>query len=166
MTRQLFLPGFPDGVQKIGKGVGILEKDGQVTYLVGADNYFSHPSAEAAGRRFALTSLMENGYVKACELERGLGIPHRTLMNWLGQCRTSGPGSFYRQATPMKPRIMTADKGAECARLLAEGNTLTIRIHRMANPVHDRAIAALLEELNSQEFAHPETGAKMTFALV
>ena len=45
-------------------------------------------------------------------------------------------------------------------------NTLTIRIHRMANPVHDRAIAALLEELNSQEFAHPETGAKMTFALV
>jgi hypothetical protein len=38
MTRHLFLPGFPDGVQKIGKGVGILEKDGQVTYLVGADN--------------------------------------------------------------------------------------------------------------------------------
>lgn len=121
MTRQLFLPGFPDGVQKIGKGVGILEKDGQVTYLVGADNYFSHPSAEAAGRRFALTSLMENGYVKACELERGLGIPHRTLMNWLGQSRTSGPGSFYRQAPPAKPRIMTADKGAECAQLLAEG---------------------------------------------
>ncbi len=121
MTRQLFLPGFPDGVQKIGKGVGILEKDGQVTYLVGADNYFSHPRGEAAGRRFALTSLMENGYVKACELERGLGIPHRTRMNWLGQCRASGPGSFDRQATPAKPRIMTADKGAECARLLAEG---------------------------------------------
>lgn len=91
MTRQLFLPGFPDGVQKIGQGIGLLEKEGQVTYLVGADNYFSHPIGEAAGQRFALTSLMENGYVKACELERGLGIPHRTLMNWLGQCRTSGP---------------------------------------------------------------------------
>lgn len=121
MTRQLFLPGFLDGVQKIGNGVGILERDGQVTYLVGADNYFPHPSGEAAGRRFALTSLMENGYVKACELERGLGIPHRTLMNGLGQCLTSGPRSFYRQATLAKPRIINADKGAECARRLADG---------------------------------------------
>ena len=45
-------------------------------------------------------------------------------------------------------------------------NTLTVRIHRMTSPVHDRAIAALLEELTRQEFQHPETGAKMIFALV
>ena len=44
--------------------------------------------------------------------------------------------------------------------------TLTIRIHRMANPAHDKAIAALLEEITQQEFQHPETGAKMIFALV
>ena len=44
--------------------------------------------------------------------------------------------------------------------------TLTIRIHRMASPVHDKAIAALLGELTEQEFCHPETGAKMIFALV
>jgi hypothetical protein len=43
--------------------------------------------------------------------------------------------------------------------------TLTIRIHRMASPVHDRAVAGLLEELNQQEFSHPETGAKMIYAL-
>jgi hypothetical protein len=36
----------------------------------------------------------------------------------------------------------------------------------MASPVHDRAIAALLDELTQQDFPHPETGAKMTFALV
>jgi len=45
-------------------------------------------------------------------------------------------------------------------------NTLTIRIHRMASPVHDRAIAKLLEELTKQEFCHPETGAKMIYSLV
>jgi hypothetical protein len=44
--------------------------------------------------------------------------------------------------------------------------TLTIRIHRMASPVHDQAIAALLNELTKQEFRHPETGAKMIYALV
>jgi hypothetical protein len=45
-------------------------------------------------------------------------------------------------------------------------NTLTIRIHRMASPVHDRAITGLLEELTKQEFCHPETGAKMIYSLV
>jgi hypothetical protein len=44
--------------------------------------------------------------------------------------------------------------------------TLTVRIHRMASHVHDRAVAGLLEELNQQEFGHPEIGAKMIYALV
>lgn len=39
-------------------------------------------------------------------------------------------------------------------------NTPTVRMHRMASPVHDRAIAALSDELTPQEFHHPETGAK------
>ena len=43
---------------------------------------------------------------------------------------------------------------------------LSIHIHRMVSPVHDKAIAALLGELTEQEFCHPETGAKMIFALV
>lgn len=44
--------------------------------------------------------------------------------------------------------------------------TLTIRIHRMAIPAHDMAIASLLEELTEQNFCHPETGAKMIYELV
>ncbi len=48
----------------------------------------------------------------------------------------------------------------------ATAHALTIKIHRMASPAHNRAIAALLEKLSLQEFQHPETGAKMAFALV
>jgi len=44
--------------------------------------------------------------------------------------------------------------------------TLTVKIHRMANPAHDRAISKLLDDLSRQEFRHPETGAKMVYALV
>jgi hypothetical protein len=44
--------------------------------------------------------------------------------------------------------------------------TLTVRIHRMVTPAHDKAIAALLEDLNNLDFCHPETGAKMVYALV
>ena len=44
--------------------------------------------------------------------------------------------------------------------------TLTIRIHRMASPAHDKAIVALLEKLTLLNFCHPETGAKMIYELV
>lgn len=45
-------------------------------------------------------------------------------------------------------------------------HTLTVRIHRMASPAHDKAVGALLDDLTKLEFCHPETGAKMIFALV
>ncbi len=44
--------------------------------------------------------------------------------------------------------------------------TLPVKILRMASPVHDRAIAALLEELNLLNFCHPETGDRFIYALV
>ena len=44
--------------------------------------------------------------------------------------------------------------------------TLTVKIHRMASPVHDRAVNALLEELNQLQFCHPETGDRLIYTLV
>jgi hypothetical protein len=46
-----------------------------------------------------------------------------------------------------------------------QDNTLTIRIHRMACPAHDKAIGALLAELNQLAFHHPETKARMIYEL-
>ncbi len=43
--------------------------------------------------------------------------------------------------------------------------TLTVRLHRMASPAHDRAIAGLLQDLTSENFCHPETGMRMIFEL-
>ena len=43
--------------------------------------------------------------------------------------------------------------------------TLTIRIHRMACPAHDKAIGVLLLELNELSFHHPETGMRMIYTL-
>lgn len=44
--------------------------------------------------------------------------------------------------------------------------TLTIRIHHMANPAQNKAVAALLDDLTEQAFCHPETDAKIIYALV
>jgi hypothetical protein len=45
-------------------------------------------------------------------------------------------------------------------------NTLTIRVHRMASPVHDKAITELLQELTDLSFCHPATGARLVYTLV
>jgi len=45
-------------------------------------------------------------------------------------------------------------------------STLTIRIHRMASPVHDRAITLLLDELTTANYCHPETGHRFIYQLV
>jgi hypothetical protein len=123
MYKQSPLPGFPDGAQRIGVWLSILEKDGLVTYFLGGDNYFSHPTGDRKSERFALTSLMENGHVRACDLEKPpLSLAHRTLMHWKAQCRKDGPASFFRNIEGPRPPIMTPEKSAECARLLADGH--------------------------------------------
>jgi len=123
MYKQSALPGFPDGARKIGTWLSILEKDGLVTYFLGGDNYFSHPTGDRKSERFALTSLMENGHVRACDLEKPpLSVPHRTLMHWKTQCRKDGPASFFRTVQGPKPPIMTPEKSAQCASLLANGH--------------------------------------------
>lgn len=120
--RQAFLPGFPDGAEKIGSVLSILVRDRTVTYFVGSDNYFSHSEGDRKGQRFALANLMANRHVRAADLERSsLGIAHRTLMNWMGQYREAGAGSFYAEAPLQKPRVMTAAKVAQCSSLLAAG---------------------------------------------
>jgi hypothetical protein len=43
--------------------------------------------------------------------------------------------------------------------------TVTVRIHRMACPAHDKAIAALLEDLTQLEFRHPETRQRIIYTL-
>lgn len=122
MFRQSLIPGFPEGAQRIGNSLSILERDGQVIYFVGGDNYFSHPQGDIKSRRFALASLMENGHVRAVDLEGPpLLVPHRTLMNWTAQYREQGSVSFFRNPPAAKPPVMSTEMSAQCARLLAQG---------------------------------------------
>jgi hypothetical protein len=47
----------------------------------------------------------------------------------------------------------------------AQDNTLTVRIHRMACPAHDKAMGALLADLTQAAFCHPETGMRLIYEL-
>jgi hypothetical protein len=123
---QLMLQGFPDGAIRIGPVVSVLKKAASVTYFVGSDNYFSHSTTDAAGQRLAISTLIANRHVRACEVETShLGIPRRTLMNWSRQLDDKGPGSFYMPRCGRGGAVMTPEKAIECARLLDEGNPIS-----------------------------------------
>jgi len=122
---QLLLQGFPVGASRINELASILEKDDYVTYFIGADSYFGHPPGDAIGRQIAITQLVENGYVRPCEIEASdLGIAHRTLMRWIVQSRTRGLGSFCERRKGRGGAVMKPAKITECSRLLAEGYTV------------------------------------------
>lgn len=119
------MQGFPDGAIRIGTDISVLKKDGQVTYFVGGDNFFSHADTDAAGQRFAIATLIANRHVRASEVEAScLGIAHRTLMNWNRQLDGKGPGSFYAPHPKRGGAVMTPEKAAECGRLLDAGKTV------------------------------------------
>lgn len=160
MFRQSLIAGFPDGAQKIGQSLSILERDGQVVYFVGGDNYFSHPHGDVKSRRFVLASLMQSGHVRAVDLEGPpLLIAHRTLMNWTAQYRKEGSVSFFRNPAMAKPPVMDTAMSAQCAKLLAEGlrpaevarragineSTLRKALKRQAIPVLPKAPACAVE---------------------
>ncbi len=75
--RQRLLPSFPEGALRIGEMVSILMKDGQLTYFIGGDSYFSHPVGDLKSQRFALTSLMANRHLRAVDLPAAVhSAPH------------------------------------------------------------------------------------------
>lgn len=125
MSKQKFLPGFPEGATQINDTLRILKKDGHVTYFSGLDNIFSHLEDEAPAYRFALAMLMASGYVRACELTKPpSNIPYRTLMNWVTQWRNKGPTSFFRASPRHVTRIITEQIASECGVLLAGGKSI------------------------------------------
>ena len=122
MPLQLLLPDFADGASRINCGLHILKKGGIVTYFIGGDNFFHHAVEDTSSRRYILASLVDNGHVRPCELERSpLFIPHRTLMNWLSQLRTRGPGSFFRPGPLPGACVVTPDMAARCEQLFRLG---------------------------------------------
>ena len=47
-----------------------------------------------------------------------------------------------------------------------EANTLTVRLHNLALPIHNRAIEPMLAELNATQTVYPGTNLTMIFKLV
>lgn len=117
---------MPEGAIRINAIVSRLEKEGEVTWWVGQDSYFSHPAAEQDGQRLALAILMANGYARPGQISAALGIAPRSLMRWGRQFKERGAGSFYAPRAVRGAAVLTPERIAECQSLLAAGLTIAV----------------------------------------
>lgn len=86
-----------------------------------ADLIWSHPENDRDSRKLALATLLVNGQAKPVELERALGIPHRTAMHWQRQLKTEGASSFFRPRAIRSSTKMTSEVIEACECALSEG---------------------------------------------
>ena len=135
---------MPDGATRINPAVSHLNKEGRVTWFVGSDSFFSHPAEDLAGHRLALATLMDNGHARPSQISATLGTPHRTLMRWRRQLGQSGAGSFYHPRGVRGGAVLTAEKAAECGRLLGAGESVaaTARLAGVGQSTLRKAVAA------------------------
>jgi hypothetical protein len=124
MIIQSLIPGYPDGATHLNKYVCMLTRDDRVFYFLGSDNYYEHRKDDKRSMQFALCTLMANKHLRASEIQASvLAIPHRTLMNWMATYREEGANGFFAiKPHRRKPPVMTAEKVAECAALLAQNH--------------------------------------------
>jgi transposase-like protein len=154
---QLLLPGMPEGAIRINPVVSHLSKDGQVTWWVGSDSYFSHRAGDPAGHRFALATLMTNGHARPCEIQKALGTSHRSLMRWRGQLEEHGPGWFYQPKAVRGAAVLTAETSAQCQCLLDDGQSIaaTARLAGIGESTLRKAVTA--GRLTKTQSARPGT---------
>ena len=141
---QLLLPGMPEGAIRINPVVSCLSKDGQVTWFLGADNYFSHPADDSAGHRLALATLMANGHARSYQIQKTLGTAPRSLARWRKQLHAQGAGSFYQLRAVRGAVVLNVETSAQCQRLLDEGHPIaaTARLTGIKDSTLRKAIAA------------------------
>ena len=141
---QLWLPGLPEGAIRINPVVSRLSKNGQVTWFLGADNYFSHPANDSAGHRLALATLMTNGHARPSQIQKSLGTAPRSLVRWRKQLDAQGAGSFYQLRAVRGATVLNVETSAQCQLLLDEGHPIatTARLAGIKDTTLRKAIAA------------------------
>jgi hypothetical protein len=156
-------PPDPDDGQKIAQRATLLE----TIQTLQAERKVLNASRRATPRKIAIQELPEAERPRQLlPLAKTLTdtvkmIAYRAETALVGLLRRHLANEAEARALIRELFVSGADLGPDDT-----AGTLTIRIHRMASPVHDRAITLLLDELTTANYCHPETGHRFIYQLV
>jgi hypothetical protein len=121
---QLQLPVFPLGVTQLSEDLGVVCRDGQVSYFYGTLPVFKHGERDVKSFRLFTSQLYLEGKVKQADLVKVFGVSAISVKRAVKLYATAGPGGFWRARPTRGPSVLTAAVLQQAQEQLDQGRTL------------------------------------------
>lgn len=106
---QLQLPIFPEGMTMINANLGVVTKDGTVTYIYGSLPIFSHAVDDLKTFRMITSQLYVNGSAKQADICRAFGVSRISVKRSVKLYREKGIAGFFEPPRQRGPAVLTPE---------------------------------------------------------
>jgi transposase len=121
---QLQLPIFPEGMTLINANLGVMTRDGTVTYIYGSLPIFSHAADDLKTFRMITSQLYVNGSVKQADICRAFGVSRISVKRSVKLYREKGTAGFFEPPRRRGPAVLTPEVLQRVQALLDNEHTL------------------------------------------
>jgi len=104
---QLQLPIFPEGMTLINANLGVMIRDGTVTYIYGSLPIFSHAVDDLKTFRMITSQLYVNGSAKQSDICRAFGVSRISVKRSVKLYREKGAAGFFEPPQRRGPAVLT-----------------------------------------------------------
>lgn len=106
---QLQLPIFPKGMTMINANLGVITKDGTVTYIYGSLPVFSHAVDDLKTFRMITSQLYVNGSAKQADICRAFGVSRISVKRSVKLYREKSIAGFFEPPRQRGPAVLTPE---------------------------------------------------------
>ena len=121
---QLQLPVFPEGVTQLSNDLGVICRDGRVSYFYGALPVFTHDAKDLKSFRMFTSQLYLDGKVKQSTLVKVFGVSAISIKRAVKLYEKAGAGGFWRPRPTRGPSVLTVEVLRQAQEQLDGGRSL------------------------------------------
>ena len=121
---QLQLPVFPAGVTQLSCDLGVICRDGRVSYFYGTLPVFTHAEKDVKSFRLFTSQLYVEGKVKQADLVRAFGVSAISVKRAVKLYEKEGAGGFWRPRPTRGPSVLTPEVLKQAQEQLDAGQEL------------------------------------------
>jgi transposase-like protein len=104
---QLQLPIFPEGMTMLNANLGVMTRDGTVSYIYGSLPIFTHAVDDIKTFRMITSQLYVNGSVKQADICRAFGVSRISVKRSVKLYREKGAAGFFEPPRRRGPAVLT-----------------------------------------------------------
>lgn len=121
---QLQLPVFPEGVTHLSRDLGVICREGRVSYFYGTLPVFAHAAKDLKSFRMFTSQLYLEGKVKQSTLVRVFGVSAISIKRAVKLYEQAGAGGFWRPRPTRGPSVLTSEVLRQAQEQLDGGRSL------------------------------------------